>query len=324
MTRLVSPPRRGGFTLIELLVVIAIIAVLIALLLPAIQSVNRAATRTSCTNEISQLANGIGTYKTKMNVPYIPHGNAANANGGRFRLRQVYYSAASPPSPMQPWYALDNSYEAIYLKQVFPYLNLGATGLPDADLDANQTLVFFMTGGSLTNFTGFSTNKQGPFGLGGDRIGPFYEIKPSKVIMANATPFNYPSTVTAPQLIDPWGTPYAYFSYDPSANGYPYIGFTVTPSNAITTTVFPYQQGGNLKFVNAKSFQIISAGRDQQFGPGGVLLPTPPNPAGTYLQWTPGQNAWANNQGSPYSANSFAGGDDLSNFNTGVLSQQSN
>lgn len=284
--------RRSAFTLIELLIVIAIIALLVGLLIPAVNNVRQSVANTRTTAEIHQISTAIQAFKTKFNVNYIPATQPGASTP--FRLRKAY-TGTEP--------------ELVYLKQVWPQLpylvgpttndpryHPNGTGLPDLDLDCNQTLTFFLTGGVVTNYQGFSLDKRQPFVIpaGSDSIPPFLDLGSSKYDAEG-------------RILDTWGTPYAYFTSVPGRNAESWLGtFTWTDEDGVARSVTAYDEPGQPgKKLHAKSFQIISAGGNKSFGPGGS-------------QWTPGTAFYETIQINVTPGHGI-GGDDLANFKEGLL-----
>lgn len=270
--------RRAGFTLVELLVSISIIALLIGLLVPAIQSARRTALIRQVATDIGGLEAGLTDFKAQF---------------GDYPPSQITLQPAN-----ETW---DPRSRAI-IRKFWPQFDFtsggGAAWTTELRLTGPECLVFFLGGIPEVNVNdpnnpewtfslqGFSKNPATPFSpTGGSRIGPFFEFRTERLRHPNAP--NHPNSldplpVSAPgwfryvDTLSGQNAPYIYLSsYD--GRGYSIEdldadGDPMTTNDRWMAGIYATgttSQSGH----NPKTFQIISPGIDGEYGPGGLYNP---------------------------------------------------
>jgi len=142
VSRFIRPSRpTRAFTLIELLVVIAIIAILIGLLLPAVQKVREAAARSTCSNNLKQIALAAHNYESANNR--LPPGFLGPTTGTYGPDSQPDFNTTQSVGALVPMLP--------FVEQAPLYQSLMA-GAPAADyLDPNKSYSVFFAYGSFWN-----------------------------------------------------------------------------------------------------------------------------------------------------------------------------
>src|SRR5215213_7575564 len=123
-------PRNPAFTLIELLVVIAIIAILIGLLLPAVQKVREAAARTKCTNNLKQMGLALHNYHDQ--YENFPPGIGAINDGFVQKPNTTQSQVATKPVGLR--IASFQTHLLPHLEQQGLYERMPRTGVPNGSM----------------------------------------------------------------------------------------------------------------------------------------------------------------------------------------------
>jgi prepilin-type N-terminal cleavage/methylation domain-containing protein len=168
-----------GFTLVELLVVIAIIGVLIALLLPAVQSAREAGRRTQCINNLKQIGQAVHNHvETKK---HLPLGGMHSWSGDRNYANNPWYRPGNMPHVL--------SLPVGWPFQILPFIEEGNLAeYPDWEVVKDQALPFY-----------FCPSRRGPTNNAQQTDAGF---RNGLMDYASATPSRLPTNTTS--MIEFW------------------------------------------------------------------------------------------------------------------------
>jgi prepilin-type N-terminal cleavage/methylation domain-containing protein len=233
--------RWRGFTLIELLVVIAIIAILVGLLLPAVQKVREAAARMSCQNNIKQLS--------------LATVNCSDTNQGKIPAGLGNYPIAAAVSP--------NNGQGGLLFHILPYVEQGNTYKATLGTDSRNA--------NLATYSAWNAqNLPGPPKIYLCPSDPTYPTPWGRNV---ATSYGFNGNVFTVQYPWNWGQGHTYPAYitDGTSNT---IFFADKESTNFGNSNWAPDSGVNIWVDWGPVFSSIESG-SQQTGPASIFVQSP-------------------------------------------------